>query len=131
MTSRRRCGREASLYDAAVPSEARIRVARETGYWVDSARSYKIVIDGDVAGTVRPGECRDFPVSPGEHEVHAKIDWARSSPVKASVPEAGELSLVCRPSLANADVWRPWRVMRAISVGRDRYIDLAVMPAGD
>jgi len=102
---------------------ARIRIERPAGYWADRERVYEIVIDGQPAGSVRAGECGDFAVSPGEHEVQARNDWSRSVPVKVSARD--ELRLVCRPSLSNADLWRPWRVLRAVRGGRLIELDVS------
>jgi hypothetical protein len=48
-------------------------------------RSIRIIIDGDVAGTVKNGGTAHFPVSAGEHTVRAKMDWCRTRPVHVSV----------------------------------------------
>jgi len=47
-------------------------------------------------------------------------------PVRASVSGADELRLVCRPSLSNPELWRPWRVLQALTGGRDQNIRLEV-----
>lgn len=53
----------------------------------DRARAYKVMIDGQEAGTVRHGQQESFQVTPGTHEVFLKIDWCRSP--KLSVEVAG------------------------------------------
>jgi len=103
-------------------------VERESGHWADRLREYEIVVDGSVAGSVGAGQRGEFAVSAGEHEVHAKSDWGSSLPVRASLSAADELTLVCRPSLSNADLWRPWRVLRAVTSSRDERIRLEVAP---
>jgi hypothetical protein len=101
-----------------------IEVEREPGHWADRVRDYEIVIDGTVVGSIGAGQRGEFAVSAGDHEIRARSDWGGSATVRASLSEAEELKLVCRPALANADLWRPWRVVRAATGGRDERIRL-------
>jgi len=107
---------------------ALIRVEREAGPWADRMREYEIVIDGSSAGTLGAGQRCEFAVSAGDHEIRARSDWGASVSVRASLSEADELTLVCRPALSNTDLWRPWRVVRAVTGDRDERIRLELAP---
>ena len=50
-------------------------------------RIFKIHIDGKQVGEIRYGETIDFEVTPGRHEVVAKVDWCRSQVVEFEVTE--------------------------------------------
>jgi|1186.fasta_scaffold438474_2 hypothetical protein len=95
---------------------ASIQLDRKPGGWVDRARAYKVLIDGQPVGEIRHGESQVFTVAPGRHEVHMKIDWARSPSVELELPEGGVARLHCRP---NAN---PLTVLWYITFGRGRYV---------
>ena len=71
-----------------------VSIAR-TSQWANRLRSVKVIIDGEVVGSVGDGETRDFTVSPGEHQVAAKLDWYRSRPVTVMVGPGEKAKLVC------------------------------------
>ena len=56
---------------------ATISIQRRKEY-INGARSYKIFIDGQKAGTIANGETRQFNTTAGQHTVTAKIDWCSS-----------------------------------------------------
>lgn len=43
-------------------------------------RTYKILVDGVIAGGVREAKEVSFEVAPGKHVVQAKLDWCKSPP---------------------------------------------------
>jgi hypothetical protein len=53
----------------------KIRRAKE---FADYLRSYTILLDGDKLGEIKNGETREFPISPGQHQLRMKIDWCGS-----------------------------------------------------
>ena len=56
-------------------------ITRDRGY-ADSLRSYRVLLDGKLAGTVAPrGELRR-EIGPGEHVVEVRIDWLGSQPMR-------------------------------------------------
>ncbi len=55
-----------------------ILITRESRLWINRFRSYKILIDNKVVGTLTDGESKEFSVTPGEHSIQAKIDWGTS-----------------------------------------------------
>jgi hypothetical protein len=64
----------------------------------DKARAYKVIIDGQEAGTIRHGQQQSFPVTPGSHEVFFKIDWCRSPKLTVDVADGHRAKVVCAPS---------------------------------
>jgi hypothetical protein len=58
---------------------ASVEVQREVGGLTDHLRSYKLVLDGQVVGQLRPGESCVVDVATGPHELFLKIDWGRSA----------------------------------------------------
>jgi hypothetical protein len=78
-------------------SSAWIDVERKEGLR-DRARAYKVMIDGQEAGTVRHGSHESFQVTPGTHEVFLKIDWCRSPKLTVDVAGAQRAKVTCVPS---------------------------------
>jgi hypothetical protein len=64
----------------------------------DRARAYKVMIDGQEAGTVRHGQQQSFEVAPGTREVFLKIDWCRSPKLNVDVADGGRANVTCVPS---------------------------------
>jgi hypothetical protein len=80
-----------------VSTSAWIDVERKEGLR-DRARAYKVMIDGQQAGTIRHGSHESFEVVPGEHEVFLKIDWCRSPKLTADVVGGQRAKVTCVPS---------------------------------
>ena len=59
-------------------------------------RTYKVVIDGNTVGDIRRGETKTFDVSPGRHEIHLEIDWAKSRDLELNLSSGDVASLTCR-----------------------------------
>ena len=97
---------------------ARIVVRRPKGAYRDAIRSYKIEIDGVVAGSVGPGDQVEFPVDPGEHSVRAVIDWTGSPVMPVTVGPGGTERLIVEPAgnafTALLQIWK-----------RDTYLTLS------
>lgn len=81
---------------------------------IDLFRAYHVVVDGDDVGEVRRGQLRLVHVSPGRHEVHLVIDWARSPSIDVDIASGETVKLVCWPkfhlgqarrAMANPDEW--------------------------
>jgi hypothetical protein len=58
--------------------QARVVIRREGGFWRDSIRRYKVRLDGERIGMLRPDEELSIEVEPGSHEVQIKLDWGSS-----------------------------------------------------
>ncbi len=97
---------------------ARIHVNRRPGGYVDRARAYKVLVDGEEKGRIKAGESVTADVAPGRHEVHLGIDWARSPTLAVDVQPGEQVTLHCRP---NAN---PFNMLWYISGGRKNYIGL-------
>ena len=80
--------------------EGRVTITRGTAY-VDRARAYKIMLDGQEVGRIKNNTTETISVPAGSHELFLKVDWA-SSPVQSfDVTPGGEVRFVCHPT-ANA-----------------------------
>lgn len=60
---------------------------------VNLARTIHIYIDGEKVGSVGSGKTRKFELSPGVHQVKAKIDWAASREVPIKVEQDKDIKL--------------------------------------
>jgi len=80
---------------------ASVEVQREFGGITDHLRSYKVVLDGEAVGRLRPGESCTFDVAPGPHELFLKIDWGRSEKIDVDVT-AGQTARFCCVPRGNA-----------------------------
>lgn len=65
---------------------ATINIQRTSEY-NNRARDFIIYIDGQKAGTIANGETKEFTVPPGQHKVHAKIDWCSSRELSVNCDE--------------------------------------------
>ncbi|MGY1702826.1 hypothetical protein [Geodermatophilus sp. SYSU D00766] len=89
--------RQAAKINAAERA-ARIVVRRSEGDYRDATRSYKIEIDGVLAGKVGPGDQVEFSVDPGEHSIRAVIDWTGSPVTPVTVSPGGTERLIVEPA---------------------------------
>ena len=78
-------------------ASAWIDVERKEGLR-DRARAYKVMIDGQEAGTIRHGSQESFQVTPGTQEVFLKIDWCRSQKLTVDVAGGQRATVTCVPS---------------------------------
>ncbi len=83
----------------ARPAPTVLRVSRATSY-ADRLRAYKILVDGQVEGSIKAKETMDIRVAPGTHEVMMKIDWCRSNRLPVQIGEGETVELACGSSLA-------------------------------
>ncbi|GAA1366279.1 hypothetical protein GCM10009661_18720 [Catellatospora chokoriensis] len=63
---------------AAVTGLSSIAFYRPPAVWRDRLRAYRLVVDGYEVGEIRRGQVLRVQVSPGRHEVQARIDWTGS-----------------------------------------------------
>ena len=93
---------------------ATLEVFRPKRGSMDLFRSYHVIADGNDIGEVRRGQARLFHIAAGGHEVHLKIDWARSPSIDVDAASGETVKLVCWPNfkawqakrgLANPDEW--------------------------
>ncbi|MEO6713287.1 MAG: hypothetical protein ABIM89_07645 [Mycobacteriales bacterium] len=73
-------------------------VRRAGGAYRDSARKYKVLIDGVHRGDLKKGEQLSFVVPPGMHSVVARLDkWWRSPEILIDVAPGQVLTLNVAP----------------------------------
>ncbi|MGL4450412.1 MAG: hypothetical protein ACRCTZ_04365 [Sarcina sp.] len=68
----------------------------------DMARKYQVYIDGELKGTLKYGEEKEFDVQEGKHEVYLKIDWCKSLKVTFVESKDKESNFECGCSLTGA-----------------------------
>jgi hypothetical protein len=71
---------------------------RPPAVWRDLLRAYRLVVDGYAVGEVRPGQVLRVQVSPGRHEVQARIDWTGSRRWVVHVIDGGEARFKVEPA---------------------------------
>lgn len=94
-----------------------IIVSRPNGKYRDGGRRYRLLVDGDPAGDIGPGEELAIPASAGHHRVQARIDWTGSPQVDVVVAPHQTPRLVVRP--AGSAAMAMFQVL-----GRTRYLKL-------
>jgi len=57
-------------------------VVRRSSEWMNRARSFKIMVDGQQAGTVKNGQSEDIAIASGMHKLFCKVDWCSSREVE-------------------------------------------------
>src|SRR5271170_4596874 len=77
-----------------------IIVERLEGSLADRFRRHKVIIDGQLRGSIRALEKWSFEVAAGTHTVSFQIDFYHSPPTKVLV--VNRTRLVCRSSVAHA-----------------------------
>jgi hypothetical protein len=102
---------------------AKIEVKRREGGWVDRARKYKVLVDGEEVGRVGAGESVTADVPAGSHEVSLKIDWCRSRKQTVQLGADETASFACRPNASALTI------LYYISFGMGNYVRLE--PAGE
>ncbi|MET7735851.1 hypothetical protein ABZT02_31480 [Streptomyces sp. NPDC005402] len=73
-----------------------ISVRRDEADSYAQLRRYKVYVDGERVGDLRPGETCQRAVSEGMHTVQVKISWCSSPPLSVGVSEGERQELVCR-----------------------------------
>jgi len=53
----------------------------------DRFRAYQIFLDGKRISTIRNGQTKELSVSPGQHELSARIDWCGSNALRFTISE--------------------------------------------
>ncbi len=71
-----------------------IRLQREKSF-SDVMRKYKVFVDGKMINTISSKELIEFELTPGEHDIHLKIDWCYSNVITVNVKENEDIQLIC------------------------------------
>lgn len=53
-------------------------VVRRATSFVDAARSYVVVLDGNPVGRLRPSASQSLSIAPGQHVLEVQVDWCGS-----------------------------------------------------
>jgi hypothetical protein len=95
---------------------ARIILTRESGYWADRLRAYRVVIDKKKVTSIHEGERHELEVAPGFHSLHLGIDFCRSKILDLDLYPGQQIAIWCRP---NARLYS-WPFF--LTVGCVRYV---------
>src|ERR1044071_6442811 len=95
-----------------------LHVVRTTSF-PDTARAYRVVVDGKTVGKLRPKEKLAVPIDEGTRDIEVRIDWCGCAPVVVEVKKDEELFFECGSNLAN---WRFLFVLIYIVFLRNDYL---------
>ena len=104
-----------------------VRIQREGWPWRDRFRSYTILLDGNVAGKVRPGAEAVLPVEPGPHSLVLRIDSTGSSVEFFNVLPGQTVTFTCCP-IHSCSMFDVFRKAPTIVVVRDSPRSAAAAP---
>jgi hypothetical protein len=99
-------------------ASAQIRVERQATGRADLLRRYTVILDGNSVGRVKRGESITIDTAPGHHDLHLKIDWARSPSLELDLADGQQRDVRCWPNA------KPLAALYWITVGRSRYIGI-------
>jgi hypothetical protein len=79
---------------------ATLRLTREAALWRDQGRTYKVLLDGQARGRIRPGVTEVYEIGPGQHQLRLKIDFTGSDTLAFTVRDAETVEFRCAPARA-------------------------------
>jgi hypothetical protein len=85
-----------AAYTAPMP-DGRITIERAPRGWLNSARSYRVLIDDRPVAGVKYGQAVTVAAAPGRHQLQLAVDWTRSPKLKFDLAEDQELRVRCGP----------------------------------
>src|SRR2546421_4594 len=85
----------------------------------DWLRSYRVMLDGKLVGTLRLTEMMRIPISEGSHSLCVRVDWCGSRAVSFDAKEKEEVHFECGSALAN---WRMLFALYYVVFGRNDYL---------
>jgi hypothetical protein len=97
-----------------------LRVSRHN-HILDRYRTWDVVVDGEVVGSVGNGRTCELPVPCGTHTVRVGHRWLASPDRTFTIKYADQFEFVCRPR-PNPMIWIPYGV--ASLVRHDLFIVL-------
>lgn len=62
-------------------------IINRTSEWTNKMRDISIFLDETKIGTIGNAETKEFEISPGEHQLKAKIDWCGSKSITLNTSE--------------------------------------------
>ena len=93
-------------------------IRRADGAWQDSARRYRVLIDGAQRALLGDDDTVQLSVTPGLHRVRLTIDWCGSKELLLDLKHDEIVRLECKPRA------RLWSVLLYVTVWRNDYISL-------
>lgn len=72
-----------------------MRVSRKAGTH-SRMRPFKVLVDGQLAGSIEEHQTKELPVSPGPHTVQIRLDWIGSRELLIEVGAGASCDLTCR-----------------------------------
>jgi hypothetical protein len=75
----------------------RITIARAARGWLNSARAYRVLIDGNGVARVKYGQSVTVVAAAGRHDLQLAVDWERSPKLELDVADGEELRIRCGP----------------------------------
>jgi hypothetical protein len=75
----------------------RITIDRAARGWHNSARAYRVLIDGNGVARVKYGQSVTVAAAPGRHNVQLAVDWERSPKLELDLADGQELRVRCGP----------------------------------
>lgn len=106
---------------------ATLRIARTTSF-PDTARGYRVVLDGKAIGALRGGQELAVPLLEGHHSLCVRIDWCGSKVATFEAKEGEEVVFECASALSN---WRLLFGLFYILFLRDDYLLLRRKEPGE
>jgi hypothetical protein len=86
--------------------------------WMDRARDYRVLVDGQQRAQIGNDSTVQIGVTPGEHVVRLKVDWCGSPEVAITVAHSAIVRLECRPNAGALSA------LLYVTIWRHRYISL-------
>ena len=103
---------------------ALVRIVR-TSWYPDRFRAYRVILDGKTVDTIRAGETRELSVSPGQHELCARIDWCGSNTLEFTLTrDTDTATFHVSPSLRGVRLIQIFEWWRALFFDPDSYLEL-------
>jgi hypothetical protein len=76
---------------------ATVLIQRASGRRRDKWREYQIIADGRQVGAIGEGQSIALSVTPGDHELFLRIDWARSEKLHFRLGRGEVAEFACSP----------------------------------
>jgi hypothetical protein len=106
----------------ATGADCMVRIVRRSEY-ADRIRSYKILINGTVAGSIARDSVLDLEVPSGPVTIEARIDWGRSRPLTIEAAPGKRIEIEV------SNHWGALLGLWAITFGCRSYLPLKPLPA--
>jgi hypothetical protein len=103
---------------------ALVRIIRNS-YYPERFRAYRLILDRKTIDTIRAGETKELSVSPGQHELSARIDWCGSNTVRFTLfSDSDTVIFHISPSVRGMRLFLFFELWRVIFSAPDSYLKL-------